>query len=146
MVQYDDWFKGTELAEDIKNLFGKNFMDFCINSASKKFMSVPVGANKVSSLSNWPSLIKADVPKVHYRQRKDDDLCVPKAYASIVHHVGFAKEAEQIDTRFNDKKYCFTKRDNNIAAVYKYGMEILPNWLQLSRRRIKEMSWNKDIN
>ncbi len=75
-------------------------------------MSVPVGANKVSSLSNWPSLIKVDAPKLHYRQRKENDLFVLKAFASIMHHLGFAKEAEQIDTRFNDKKYCFTKRDN----------------------------------
>ena len=30
--------------------------------------------------------------------------------------------------------------------MYKYGIEVLPNWLQLSRMRIKEMSWNEDIN
>ena len=62
-----------------------------------------------------------------------------------MHNVGFVKEAEEIDNRFNDKKYCFTKRDNNLTAVYKYGMEILPKWLQLSRKNIKNFRWNEDI-
>ena len=109
-------------------------------------MSVPVGANKESSLTEWPSLIKADAPKVCYKQSSGDDLCVPKAFASMVHNVGFVKEAELIDNRFNDKKYCFSKRDQNLIAVYKYGMEILPNWLQLSRKSIKKVKWNEDIN
>ena len=84
--------------------------------------------------------------KFCYKQRRGDDLCVPKAFASIVHNVGFVKKAEQIDNRFNDKKYCFTKRNPNLIAVYRYSMEILPNWLQLSRKSIKKVKWDEDIN
>ena len=63
----------------------------------------------------------------------------------MVHNVGFVKEAEQIDNRFNEKKYCFTKKDSNLIAVYRYSMEILPNWLQMSRKSIKKVKWDEDI-
>ena len=108
-------------------------------------MSVPVGANKESLLTEWPSLIRADAPKIRYKQRSGEDLCVPKAFASMLHNVGFVKESELINNRFNDKKYCFTVRDNNLTAVYRYSMDILPNWLQLSRKFIKRMKWDEDI-
>ena len=85
------------------------------------------------------------MPIVRYKQRCEDDLCVPKAFASIVHNVGFVNEAGQIDNRFNDKKYCFTKKDSNLSAVYRYGMEILPNWLQLFRKSVKKVKWDEDI-
>ena len=45
VVRYEDFSSGQEQANDIKRLFGENYMNFCINSASKKIMSVPVGAN-----------------------------------------------------------------------------------------------------
>ena len=51
VVQYDDFSHGTEQTKDIKRLFGENHMNLCFNSASKKIMSVPVGANKESSLT-----------------------------------------------------------------------------------------------
>ena len=63
----------------------------------------------------------------------------------MIHNVGFVKEAEQIHNRFNEKKYCFTKKDSNLIAIYRYGMEILPNWLQMSRKSIKKVKWDEHI-
>ena len=144
-VEYDDLTIGEEDQKDIEKLFGINFMNFCINISSQKFIPIPVGANKESHLSNWPSLIRRDAPKVEYNQKGTVDLCVPKAFSSVLHHVGFVVEARLLDTKFNSKVDCFTKRDGNLQAIYQYAQVLLPNWLQCTQKRIKKIKWNEGI-
>ena len=145
LVKYEDGTTGTESAKDVQKHFGLNFMNYCINSCSKKFVSVPVGANKESSLIDWPNLILQEAPKIEYKQGKEDDLCIIKAFASVLHHVGFISEAKELNDKFNHKMYSFTNKDYNLQAIYHYLMKLLPYWLQVTRRGVKDMKWDEDI-
>ena len=142
VVSYEDGTIGVEEKDDIQSMFGINFVNFCINNTSSKFLSVPVGANKPSHLVNWAFLIKDNAPRIEYNQKGKDDLCIPKSFASILHHVGFTKEAYNLDRTFNDKKFCFRKNDNNLKVIYRHAIKILPNWLQCTSKNINKIHWN----
>jgi len=144
-VEYEDGEKGEENYKDLEKMFGKNWMNYCITYSSQKFIPIPVGANKDSHLANWPSLIRNDAPLVHYNQKGTIDLCVLKAFASILHHVGFVIEAKLLNTKFNHKSNCFTKKDGNLLAIYTYAQNLLPKWMQCVSRMIKHTKWDTDI-
>ena len=120
-------------------------MKACCVQTTQKFVPIPVGANKDSHISDWPSLIRKDAPKVYYNQNGTGDLCVSKSFASILHHVGFIAEAKLIDTKFQQKIDCFSDDDCNLCAIYKYASKLLPSWMQCTAKGIKNFDWDKDI-
>lgn len=66
------------------------------------------------------------------------DLCIPKAFASILHTAGFVDHVQCIETKCFNKESCFDKKKPNMKAIHEYGQEILPTWLQCTAKFIQK--------
>jgi len=73
--------------EFVTENFGKKFRDECKRLGKKKFVPIPVGACKLPVLSKVPHLIRADAPRIKYRQG-DIDSCVFSSLSSAFHYTG----------------------------------------------------------
>jgi hypothetical protein len=61
------------------------------------FVDIPVGDSKVSYLQEHPNIHVHGLPTVHFVQSDGEDLCVSNLLASILHVLGFTKEAIMVD-------------------------------------------------
>ena len=86
----------------------------------KEIYGTPRGANKVSSLSKWPQLMKFNAPKVHCIKDEKSDLCMVKAFAVVLHQTFSEFEAKQASEKFNERKYFFYTHDPNLKVIHKY--------------------------
>ena len=132
-------------AEFISKEFGDEFTNYVQNAKSNKFTPRPQHANKVSHLDKWPKLIKLNAPRIKYMQEDKADLCIPKAFASVLHYVGFEKVAKDINDNFHSRKDCYSSEDPNFKALYDFGKESLPGWLQCKSNFISEIDWQIDL-
>ena len=60
---------------------------------------------KDSFLKRHVNLIRHDAPKVMYRQSGDQDLCIPKAFASVLLNAGFKSQAQKVNTEFSNTNF-----------------------------------------
>ena len=125
--------------------FGAEFTSFVKNAKSSKFVPRPQFANKVSHLDKWPQLIKMNAPKIQFIQEHEGDLCIPKAFASVLYYAGFYKVAHLVNNTFNSREDCFSSTDTSYKKIYSYASEILPKWLQCTSRHIKRIRWNVEL-
>ena len=75
--------------------FSDKFADDLMKN-DRGFVDVPVGDYKESHLFKYPHLILLEAPKIKYQQKEGMNLCVPNALASVLHVLGFTREAEII--------------------------------------------------
>ena len=124
--------------------FGPEYTSFVKTIGSSKYIPRPQFANKDSHLDKWSSLLMANAPSVLYQQDNLSDLFIPKAFASVLDYAGFYEVAKEVNSKFNDHKYCYSQKDPNYQSIYKFGMSVLPKWLQCSSKNIWKVRW-KDI-
>ena len=72
---------------------GHEFKSYYDGTGAGKFHKVPVGASKSSHLDEWKLLHRFDAPAIKYVQKMFQDLCIPKAFVSILHYDGFVGQA-----------------------------------------------------
>jgi hypothetical protein len=70
--------------------FGNRFVNECKTLGNRKFVPIPVGTSRSSTMSIIPGLRHAEAPKVHFMQG-DIDRCVFSSLASAFHHTGIAQ-------------------------------------------------------
>ena len=97
--------------------FGPEYTSFVKTIGSSKYIPRPQFANKDSHLEKWSSLLRANTPSVLYQQDDLSDLCIPKAFASVLHYAGFHEVAKEINSKFNDPKYCYSLKDPNLSYL-----------------------------
>ena len=91
------------------------------------------------------TLDKGTCSKGKYMQGGNTDLFVPKAFASVLHYVGFEPEAADINSKFCNREYCYTSHDPNSKEFSSYGVKVLPKWLQLKSKDIKNLDWQLQL-
>ena len=99
----------------------------------------------MSHLDKWPQLIKMNAPKIQFIQEHEGDLCIPKAFASVLYYAGFYNVAHLVNNTFNSREDCFSSTDTSYKKIYSYASEILPKWLQCTSRHIKRIRWNVEL-
>ena len=80
------------------------------NAKSSKFIPRPQFANKVSHLHKWPQLIKMNAPKVKFTQEHEEDLCIPRAFASVLHYTGFCTVALKVKKNLTPENIVIVQR------------------------------------
>ena len=139
-VLHDDGTVNDDVNEVfITKEFGAEFASFVKNAKSSKFVPRPQFANKVSHLHKWPQLIKMNAPKVQFTQEHEEDLCIPRAFASVLHYAGFCTVALKVKNKFNSREYCYSSTNTNYKKIYTYASKKLPNWLQCTSKHIKHI-------
>ncbi|MEM7254772.1 MAG: hypothetical protein AAF493_25445, partial [Pseudomonadota bacterium] len=127
--------------KDIVRATSKEFVDYVKHSmAGKGYIDVPVGAVRKTTLHNFPRLIDKSAPEVYYRQG-DKDLCAYKSLASVMHHIGFEREAKKLSNLAENEHVSVA---NNIQSLHQAAVGLLPSYL--SPRKVKKgMDFAKDI-
>ena len=74
------------------------------------------------------------------------DLCIPKAFASVLHYVGFCAAAKEINDKFYNREYCYGIKDTNFKAISNFAVQVLPSWLQIRSKNINEFNWQLDLD
>ena len=146
MKHPDGTFTDDVNADFITQEFGaeyKNYVETASSSASDVYKRQ---ANKVSHLHTPPNLIKLNAPKVRYVQEENMDLCIPKAFASVLHYVGFCAAAKEINDKFHSREYCYGIKDTNFKAISSFAVQVLPSWLQIRSKNINEFNWQLDLD
>ena len=126
--------------EELVELFGEAYLNQ-VKRSEFGFIDVPVGDFKESHLFKFPELIKKDAPRLRYIQSEGQDLCVSKAFASILHHLGFTDSARQVD-----EYGCQNLTGGAVDVVFKvktFADKATPGWL-LSRHMLHPFDW-KDL-
>ena len=146
-VLYDDNTTLHDITEkDLLKMYGKDYLKYVKHSNKHGYHAIISGAKQESRLYKWPSLVNVNAPKVEFIQDSDQDLCIPKAFASVLCHVGFTKEANCVNTEFSMRDKCYTTDDCNLKKIYQCGKRILPKWLQCNHKGFNRFNWKTDLD
>ena len=146
-VLYDDNTTLHDITEkDLLKMYGEDYLKYVKHSNKHGYHAIIDGAKKESRLYKWPSLLNVNAPKVEFIQDSDQDLCIPKAFTSILCHVGFTKEANCVNTEFSTRDKCYTTDDCNLKKIYQCGQRILPKWLQCNHKGFNRFNWKTDLD
>ncbi len=115
----------------VKENLSQRFL-YEVKQVKRGFVPIPVGDSKPSHLYQHPHLKVVDAPIVNYVQSGEQDLCVPYSLASALHNLGFCEEANQISEYGRDNLQGGTA--DALGKVAKFARNILPRWIQISRR------------
>ena len=145
-VLYADGSTSQDVQEEfLSQEYSQDYVNLLKNAGGSKYVPIPLGANKELHLHKWPDLIISNAPKIEFRQEGKVDLCVSKAFASVLHYAGFRDDALEINKNFTQKINAFDGTDPNFAAIHKFAKALLPGWMQLHLKRIKHINWKEDI-
>ena len=145
-VLYTDGTTSQDVDEGFLSLqYSKEYVGLLKNIGTSKYIPIPQGANKESHLYKWPDLIQPNAPKVLYTQEGKSDLCVSKAFSSVLYYSGFRDIAKKVNDKFNQKKLSFEGKDPNFKVICDFATPLLPNWMQLHNKHIHRVDWKKDI-
>ena len=86
-----------------------------------------------------------NAPKVKFTQEHEEDLCIPRAFASVLHYAGFCTVALKVKNKFNSREYCYSSTDTNYTKIHIYASALLPKWLQCTSKHIKHIRWDVDL-
>ena len=118
MLYHNNKSKTSDISKEyIQQQYGKGFTKYCAELSQNKFHSTPRMAKKDSFLYEWPMIIKNEVPEIQCQQSGKGNLCIPKAFASILHYVGFKDEAKQVNDIFYVRKLAFIQCDTNMLFL-----------------------------
>jgi len=115
-----------------------------VNEVKKEnlgFVDVPVGDYKISQLDKHPNLCQPHAPRLRFTQTEGQDLCVSKALASTLYHLGFEESAFKIDEFGLNSLSGGTL--NSLELVKDIARKSLPRWIAL-KRIPKNLQW-KDL-
>ena len=127
VVKFDDNTTMVVGEELIREHFGDAFATELL-SLRRGFVDIPVGDNKPSRLYLHPELFCSHAPRVVYTQATGRDLCVPKAFASVLYQLGFKKEASQVD--LYGEQHLNGGTVDALRKVFVFATKILPSFVQ----------------
>ena len=118
--------------DEVLKLFGERYHQEVMHGViGTGFCHVPVGDYKPSTVKiTHPFLCVASAPKVKYQQEEGTDLCAFKSLASVLHVLGWEREAEQLDLRGASFGKGSTSGFDYLKRV---SVALLPGWLQIRR-------------
>jgi hypothetical protein len=111
---------------EIIELFGERYVN-AVKTSNSGFVDVPVGDYKISQLHHYPELYHRDAPGLRFTQSEGQDLCVSKAFASTLFHLGFKESAFAVD-QFGLDSLAGGAVDA-LDLVMAVGKKTLPKWI-----------------
>ena len=104
------------------------------------FVDIPVGTCKVSHLHEHPHLVRHDAPSVKFTQSDGEDLCVSNSLASVLHTIGFAREAMLLHKFGKDELAGGTV--NALDRACRFASGILPKWItRYNPKKPEDFDW-----
>ena len=126
--------------DEIRKAFGNRFVDELMASEGR-FVNVPVGDFRKSTLEKHPELILPGAPLMEYRQSEDQQLCAFKSLASVLHYLGWKEEAKKLNA-IGEKEGMSTV--DGWKRLWHACKDILPRWVEISRMP-DNFSWINDL-
>ena len=118
-VKYSDKSKSTTYSEEeLRNIFDDDYVNFVKDAGCSKYIPLIAGENKPSWLENHPNLIIENAPPVQFQQKGKKDLCISKAFASVLFEARYHDEASIIDREFSSKSKFFSISGTYLKVLY----------------------------
>jgi len=142
VVDYGTGHKNIRKPEDeLIEILGKTFVDE-VKLCRNKMCNVPVGDSRESTLHLHPKLVVEGAPIIHYRQSANELLCVHKSLASVLHNLGWIREAAYLATE--GRKISGRGCGIELAHCRDVTQEQLPKWVK-AKRQASYFNWETDL-
>ena len=125
------------LEHDVVEAFGQRFVDKVKARIGTQYIPVPIGAVRESTLENNRRLQIKNAPVVEYFQGSCD-LCLFYSAASVLHHIGFEKQAKMLADLGKEKE----GGTEGLAELNSFMNKNLPKWLQ-AKKVNREFDWTE---